>query len=113
MKIGFHARFRDENWKDIYNEEKLNDAFLIFLPRKLEIAPLKKEGYNSSKRYDVRMETGSLFTMEEIKEKLAKLNIKMDEISHIRREFTKEELEEVKKLVCFKEIFQPTETVQK
>lgn len=113
MKIGFRAKFSDkETYKDIYDEERLSDSFLIFLPSKLEITPLKADSSYASTRgryYEIRMETGKLFTMEEIKEKLRRMEITMKNISHIKREFSKEELEEVKKLVCFKEIFQPTE----
>jgi len=117
MKIGFRARFKDsEKRTPIYNEERLSDSFLVFLPSRIEIIPIKdveQHSYNSGRLYEIKMEVSKLITMEELKEKLLKMDISIKSISNIKREFTKEELEEVEKLVCFKEIFEPTEVVVK
>lgn len=110
MKISFRARFRTAEWKEFRGcEVELNDVFLIFLPNKIEIIPVKATGYGTGARFDVKMVTKKLFTLEDIKEKLHAVGINITNISHVKREFTDEELEQVKTLVCFREIFSPTE----
>lgn len=104
MKISFRARFRwKERYKDVYDEEALNDAFLVFLPRKLEIVEAVSSSYG--RYYDIKMETDKVFTFEEIKEKLEKVGVQASDFTRIKREFTKKEQKEIKSMVCFKKIF--------
>lgn len=106
MKISFRARFRDDKWKDIYNQEKLHDAFLIFLPKKLEISPIDSTTF---RYYEIKVQTDQANCLAEIKKKLERLGIRVSNVSHIKSEFTKEELKEIKKMVCFEEIFKRSE----
>lgn len=112
MKISFRARFRDsKNFKDIYDEVRLNDAFLVFLPKKLEIIEAKNAPYG--RYYDITLETDKLLTLEDLKETLSKLRISASNFCRIKREFTDKEREEIKTMVCFKEIFQPVKGKKK
>ena len=112
MKISFRGRFRSHTWAQIkFCEIKLNDIFLVFLPNKLEIAPIGDGTYGQV--FEIKMVTKKLFTLEDIIKKLDEHKIKLTDISHVKREFTDEELEQVKKSMCFKEIFNPTEMEMK
>lgn len=110
MKIGFTARFmKKEGWKPI-SEEELNDIFLFFLPRKLMIKPVEKGSrYSSHTFYEVKMETDTLFTLEDIKAKLNDKGIALEGITEISREFSKKELLEVQKRLCFKKVLEDDE----
>lgn len=110
MKISFKARFTDIEHRRWMREKELNDKLLSFLPSRLEVVPIKNTGHlHEPPNFGVKMEVSNFFSLEDLVEKMAKLGISVSKITEVKREFTKEELEEIKKMVCFKEIFTPTE----
>lgn len=112
MKISFRATFH-KGWKPV-NEEQLNDFFLLFLPKRIEIIPSPPKTYSFKDGwFDIKMETDKLYTLEDIKEKFDQLGVTVEDITMVKREFTKKELEEVKRLIIFKEIFKPSEVKAK
>lgn len=104
MKISFEAEFRKKNLTDFVFEEELNDVFLIFLPRKIEITTLKAPSYLGA-FYALKMETDEVYSLKEMKERLENLGIYMERVRNVKREFREEELEKIKKMVCFEKIF--------
>ena len=107
MKISFTAKFHSKERFDSSLELKLNDVFLLFLPRKLAITESKRaETYSSASYYDVSMETQEFFTIERMEEILNTAGIIMRGIGNIKREFTKKELEKVKTSIAYKKIFE-------
>jgi len=114
MKISFVADFRQKDNSYYISETKLNDAFLVFLPKRIEILPERASkraysGFSSGNYFEIKMETSDFYTIEDIQKMLQKFGIRMDKISSVKREFTSEELEKVKNMVCFQEIFNPIE----
>lgn len=108
MKISFRGKFlQKDRWA--IQESKLNDLFLLFLPKKLEIMPCRLTDFSHlSGWFDIKMETKQLFTLEDIKEKFKERGIIIKEMTMIKREFSEKELKELRTSVCFKEIFKPS-----
>jgi len=114
MKVSFIADFREKDNQHYISETKLNDAFLVFLPKRIEILPERASkraysGFSSGNYFEIKMETSELYTIEDIQKMLEKFGIRMEKVSSVRREFTPEELEKIKNMVCFKQIFEPSE----
>jgi len=64
-----------------------------------------KGGYSSLAFYIIDMETDKFYSIEYIEEVLKKMGIEVRNISNIKREFTKKELEKVKTSIAYKKIF--------
>jgi len=108
MKLAFTAKFRTpDDYREVHNQQKLSDLFLVFLPKKFELSLVRHGSYDVD--YSIKLEMDQVLSLEEITEKLQSLGVTISNFKDIKREFTKKELEEVKKRVCFKEIFKPSE----
>lgn len=110
MKLSFTADFRwnrEGRFRPVHEEEELNDIFLAFLPKRIEIIKNNKKG-GYGVYYTVTMETDKIFSLEELKEELAKRSVLIKDLCDIKRTFTPKELKEIQKMVCFKEVFNPS-----
>ena len=85
------------------------------MPRKIEILPYDPGHGSYSDRgswFEIKLETDQLFTMEDIRGKLLKLGVLVESFTCVKREFTSKELQQIKKMVTFKEIFNPSEATK-
>lgn len=86
MEISFTADFRDRK-QDYVDATTLNDAFSTFLPVYIKIERLEIKWSESPRRsgnyYKIKMKTGKLYTIKEIKNTLKERGILMKDVRSV------------------------------